>query len=1148
MFRNISILVVTLALFLGICLGAFGSVKPNKKSNTNGAEYALTLGERTFDPLHDPVVLDATWTQAVEHGLDMRLVQFDGPIQEEWVDQLRDSGLQPLQYIHPFTYITWGNANARDMVLSNPHVRWTGDFVNGYRVLPKWRNLSEEPIAIKLMVYRGVDVDRIVEQLRDVGAVRIEHKAIDARFEVISFIASGSLFLDFSTMQGVYTVQPKPTDGGLRSEMSNQVNAGNVDAGNMAFPGYEDWLEEVDLSGDDVIIAIVDGGSDDNHVDLSGQFVECSGQSCGGSSSSSHGTHCAGAVGATGISGNTDSNGFLQGQGVAPGVSLLEQKYSPIFQQPGGMTQLMVESRQNGAVASSNSWGPAGSPQGYDIDTLEVDIGVRDADPDVVGNQQFTYVLAIMNGSGGTSTQGSPDEAKNIITVGSTKMRDGSGNQYSGINDVSSNSAHGPCLDGRTIPHIVAPGCSTLSTISGTSYGLMCGTSMACPQVAGGVALFVEQYRNEYDEEPTPALIKAAMTASASDLAGNDDADGGTLGHPFDSKQGWGRMDLNALLVNPSDSVRYYDAPVILEQTGDQWSATISPLDPSKPMRIMLVWTDALGHGLGGSTPAWNNDLDLTVTAGLGVYKGNNFGSQGWSVTGGSADTQNNTEGVYLGPTAPGQVTVTVTAANLNSDGIPTIGDGIDQDFAVVCYNASAEPGFSVTVSPNSQTICAPSSVEYTVEVGQIMGYNHPITLTSTPESGMTASFSENPVTPGTDVTMTISADDTVLDGSFEFLVRGTSTDQSYHDASAQIHVSGMLPEISTLVAPAQGATDIALAPTFQWDSGQGAYSWHIQVSTTSSESGIVYENADVDVTTFQLPTILNSNTPYFWRINSSNHCGVGEWTSWWTFRTTNAMSILLVDDDDNSPDMRSTYTSMLDSAGILYEIHDTNNSNNEPSFEDMQGYPLVLWFTGDEWGGFAGPGSAGETALASYIEAGGHVLLSSQDYLYDNGLTSFGQNYLGIGSFTSDVYQSSVTGADIFESLGTVSLNYPFTNYSDTVNAGSEAVSVFNGNVGNIAVKQDEEHGGSAVFLGFPIEALPTASQSLLLDEVVTWLGGVDTPCPADCNGDGMVDVTDMLSVIEGWGTPSGCDINGDGMIDVADLLEVVGSWGVCE
>ena len=45
----------------------------------------------------------------------------------------------------------------------------------------------------------------------------------------------------------------------------------------------------------------------------------------------------------------------------------------------------------------------------------------------------------------------------------------------------------------------------------------MCGTSMACPQVAGGVALFVEQYRDcVFDgQDPTPALIKAAFTAAA---------------------------------------------------------------------------------------------------------------------------------------------------------------------------------------------------------------------------------------------------------------------------------------------------------------------------------------------------------------------------------------------------------------------------------------------------------------------------------------------------------------------------------------------------------------------------------------------------------------------------------------------------------
>ena len=101
----------------------------------------------------------------------------------------------------------------------------------------------------------------------------------------------------------------------------------------------------------------------------------------------------------------------------------------------------------------------------------------------------------------------------------------------------------------------------------------------------------------------------------------------------------------------------------------------------------MLVWTDAPGHGLGGSTPAWNNDLDLSVTASGQTYYGNNFNpTSGWSQVGVLPDSMNNTEAVLL-PTAPGgQVTITVTAANINSDGVPNSGDTTDQDFSLVVY------------------------------------------------------------------------------------------------------------------------------------------------------------------------------------------------------------------------------------------------------------------------------------------------------------------------------------------------------------------------------------------------------------------------------------------------------------------------------
>ena len=1118
-----------------------------KPADVSQYEYALTLGEQTFDPLIQALPISVDWGYTSQTGDDLRLVQFDGPIMESWMRALRDSGLIPIQYIHPFTYITWGTPENRDGMQSIPHVRWSGDFVNGYRVLPKWRNLSDVPISARVLVYKGVNLEDVLEELAIAGATRIDRQSLDARFEIISFVTPGNSFLDISKINGVFTVQPTPTDGGLRSEMSNQVNAGNVDAGNNAFPGYRDWLQEVGVDGDDVIIAIVDGGSNESHVDLSGQFISCDGQSCGGSASSSHGTHTAGTVGATGASGTTDSYGFLRGQGVAPGVSLVEQVYSPMYQQPGGMTLLMTESYRNGASASSNSWGPSGNPQGYDIDTLEVDIAVRDAEPNEAGNQQFTYVLAIMNGNGGTSTQGSPDEAKNIITVGSTKMRTSSGSQYTAINDISSNSAHGPCLDGRIIPHIVAPGCSVDSTTS-SSYGLMCGTSMACPQVAGGVALFVEQYRNEYDEDPSPALIKAALTAVATDLAGNNDADGGTLGHPFDSKQGWGRMDLSAVLINDEGSVRYYDAPVVLEQTGDQWSTTVSPVDPSKPMRIMLVWTDALGHGLGGSTPAWNNDLDLTVSTGFGTYRGNNFGSQGWSTTGGNADARNNIEGVFLGPTAPSQATITVTAANLNSDGIPSVGDDIDQDFSVVCYNCAAEPGFSISVDPSSQSVCAPETVEFTITVGQMMGYDLPIALSLEATSGITAIFSENPVTPPATVTMTVSVGALVGDGTHQIGVVGSSTDGTSHETTATIGVSSSLPAIVELSQPTNGASDVAVSPTFFWDEAGDVSTWRFQLSTSASQGGIVHDASDIEIPSYALPMFLESNTTYYWRVKGSNHCGDGDWSSWWAFTTTDAMTILLVDDDDNNPNVQSDYINMLTAAGLLYEVYDTNNSNNEPDAAMLQAYPLVIWFTGDEWGGFAGPGSAGEAALATYIDAGGHLLLSSQDYLYDNGLTTFGSDYLGIGSFTSDVYQSTVTGTgEVCGELGTVPLSFPFTNYSDVVSPSFVAELAFSGNAGDAAVHKDGDQGG-AIFLGFPIEAMSSANQQNLLAAILGWAAPTAPTCPSDCNGDGFVNVTDILAVIGAWGSSEGCDINGDGIVDVTDLLSVVSDWGSCE
>jgi subtilisin family serine protease len=647
--------------------------------------YHLALGGRSFDPLTEEPTHLPEWSFPAHPDHDLFLIQAAAPIRSAWLDELTAAGIQPVQYIHPLTYVVWGRSADIDETADLPWVRWWGAFQPAFKVLPEWRRPIGDVVDTTILTVNHADLDDIVNALEALGAARITSSTLDRTWTVVNAELPGEQLPAAAAIPGVYTIQPKPTGGGARGEMSNQVCAGNIDSGNAAFPGYLDWLALHGLDGDGVVMANVDQGADHEHPDLIGRFLPCTGDTCGGATASSHGTHTSAIQAATGASG-VGSLGFLRALGMAPGARLIEQLYFPFYSQPGGMLLLMTESLANGAVVSNNSWGPSGTPRGYDIDTKQTDFGVRDADPGSGGNQPLSYVLSIMNGYGGTSSQGTPDEGKNLLTVGSTKMQTSSGAQILEIDDLSSNTAHGPALDGRAIPHLVAPGCRVDSAVP-SGYGLSCGTSMSSPHVSGTAALLIEQWRTAFGADPSPAMIKAELLVTARDLAGHFDADGGVLGHPFDSKQGWGRLDAAATL-DPPTAKAVFDDPELLTETGDDWGTTLPTDSTDDPVKVMLVWTDAPGHGLGGSTPAWNNDLDLLVEANGVEYPGNHFGADGWSVAAATHDDMNNTEGVFLPPGTSDEITIRVVAANLNSDGVPGNAALTDQDFAVVVTNA----------------------------------------------------------------------------------------------------------------------------------------------------------------------------------------------------------------------------------------------------------------------------------------------------------------------------------------------------------------------------------------------------------------------------------------------------------------------------
>ena len=55
---------------------------------------------------------------------------------------------------------------------------------------------------------------------------------------------------------------------------------------------------------------------------------------------------------------------------------------------------------------------------------------------------------------------------------------------------------------------------------------------------------------------------------------------------------------------------------------------------------------------------------------------------------------------------------------------------------------------------------------------------------------------------------------------------------------------------------------------------------------------------------------------------------------------------------------------------------------------------------------------------------------------------------------------------------------------------------------------------------------------------------------CLSDINGDGVLDVNDIMTIIMNWGSTNAplCDLNGDGVVEVNDLIILISAWGSCD
>jgi len=341
------------------------------------------------------------------------------------------------------------------------------------------------------------------------------------------------------------------------------------------------------LSGKGIKIGEWDSGPLGTHIDLSGNTTLRENKV----NVSNHATHVAGTVLGTGVIDPVTT-------GMAPNAKILSWDFYDWV--PYEMDTCY---KYDSIVMTTNSWAYTPSPIGvgipydscknrgnYDIYSYLFDRLVR-LHPNFIHCFAAGNYQSQCNRGGFRTVSSGPQSAKNLIIVGALYTTD----QMSGF------SSWGPIRDGRIKPEVCGVGVSVYSTTVNNTYGYYSGTSMACPGVAGTIALLYEDFRKIHKKDPDASTLKAIVCNTADDL--------GNAGPDY--KFGFGRINALRAAEVIENSQFYFDS--LTNNNVKTYSLNV----PSglKQLKLMLCWSDVPASDVKPyDSVSLINHLDLKVT------------------------------------------------------------------------------------------------------------------------------------------------------------------------------------------------------------------------------------------------------------------------------------------------------------------------------------------------------------------------------------------------------------------------------------------------------------------------------------------------------------------------------------------------------
>jgi len=213
---------------------------------------------------------------------------------------------------------------------------------------------------------------------------------------------------------------------------------------------------------------------------------------------------------------------------------------------------------------------------------------------------------------------------------------------------------------------------------------------------------------------------------------------------------------------------------------------------------------------------------------------------------------------------------------------------------------------------------------------------------------------------------------------------------------------------------------------------------------------------------------------------------------------TTKAPAPILLVDDDRWYEQLGKYEAALEEMGTPYDVWETHPATGSgwdtgPSSEVLRRYPVVVWWTGYDW--YRPVTSEQLDYLAEYMDGGGRLFLSSQDFLYFHGDARFSRDYVGLLAATEDVTATLATGVTedpVGDRLGPFALDYPFRNWSDAVLPWPGTSTSFRDQSRRGIALSREEGNQRTVFFSFPYETLPQSDRPEVMQQIVGWLSWI--------------------------------------------------------